>query len=427
MQFGEMYGDSDDKCFCIEPRIPDMVSPKQRKKAFEAWKWGNAEQLVKAGFFAAGNGIAMCYSCGIMLDEWKGHEVPMAVHAFYAPDCPHVMTCRGQNWIESVHYGAINFFADPVEDRVDATAVEDSVVTDDFNIADAAPPAMVADTAQSAVVADVAQPVMVADVVQPAVVVELQQEARPQCESTPHPSTNLILKSREDRCSSINEPSSMNQEAFETLLSPMATELPPIEVFEICEAMPSIFEDMLQSLGLESPSSTRTEPQVSETDEPQVKRKKREDDGDEHPSTSDLPPVSAVEAVLPPGVLEDIIQLIESDPDVQASIQSMPLNETAIQDAIAASAVPSKDPPRKAEVISEKVIDFKLTPNGLIKDLDSRNFYQQQPCVVAGVNPVEFTTTCFCRKFTDVIIEFVTSESDTDYNGYVLTVLPNIC
>ena len=75
-----------------------------RERSFAEWLPGfDVPSFVAAGFFSAGaDSTVKCFSCGGALVGWTGREDPWMALAFWFSHCSHVLSVRGQSWVDSV-------------------------------------------------------------------------------------------------------------------------------------------------------------------------------------------------------------------------------------------------------------------------------------------------------------------------------------
>ena len=84
------------------PALQDQSSAQRSKYAntsvrlhsFAAWPYSEivtSYQLASVGFFYTGEGARVtCFSCGLVVKEWRRGDVPLLVHCHRNPDCPFI-------------------------------------------------------------------------------------------------------------------------------------------------------------------------------------------------------------------------------------------------------------------------------------------------------------------------------------------------
>lgn len=59
------------------------------------------DDLVAAGFFYTGRGDrAICFHCGLGLNEWEEDDMPWVEHAKWAPDCEFLLLNKGEEFVK---------------------------------------------------------------------------------------------------------------------------------------------------------------------------------------------------------------------------------------------------------------------------------------------------------------------------------------
>ncbi|XP_053389850.1 E3 ubiquitin-protein ligase XIAP-like, partial [Mercenaria mercenaria] len=86
----------------MKPRFPMYRVLSERRYSFQSWPERHPidkEDMIEAGLFYTGVGdVVGCYFCGGSLRQWEFNDIPMAEHARWYPECPHVKLHRGANY-----------------------------------------------------------------------------------------------------------------------------------------------------------------------------------------------------------------------------------------------------------------------------------------------------------------------------------------
>ncbi|XP_052791840.1 baculoviral IAP repeat-containing protein 7-like [Mya arenaria] len=99
--------------FTTKPKFPNYAIPTKRLESFteSSTPWPDAShidvnELVSAGLVYSGVGDAVrCYHCGGGLKHWEIGDDPMYEHARWFPTCPHIVICKGKDYVEKARLG----------------------------------------------------------------------------------------------------------------------------------------------------------------------------------------------------------------------------------------------------------------------------------------------------------------------------------
>lgn len=85
--------------------FPEYRSHSSRRSTFNNWQspGQSPDEMTEAGFFCIGNDCVRCYACGIGLRCWEETDDPWLEHIKFSKDCPHVLECKGKDYIDIVN------------------------------------------------------------------------------------------------------------------------------------------------------------------------------------------------------------------------------------------------------------------------------------------------------------------------------------
>ncbi|KAK3585136.1 hypothetical protein CHS0354_034265 [Potamilus streckersoni] len=91
---------------CRTPRSPSYQSFGARVSSFAKfpnYNDINIQDIANAGFYYTGvDDMVRCYWCDLSLKEWEFGDDPYIEHAKYVPDCNHLMTTKGKQFITHI-------------------------------------------------------------------------------------------------------------------------------------------------------------------------------------------------------------------------------------------------------------------------------------------------------------------------------------